>query len=441
MKHKWNILVGADKNKIINAIEEFKLSLKINKEILGGVETSKRIVKIIKIMEGKFKDKRLLVISSSFPDKTNNFYGGIFVKEQLKYLKDYFKKVIVISPVPQTFDIFEMDKWCKNYGFDNIEVYFPRYWCVPLFGFKKRLGNRQFKVVDKLIKKENLKFDLIHCHFTYPASYVGVKLKEKYKKPLVVTAHGYDIYDLPFRNEFWKNKLSHILNKADKIIAVSERNLNCIEKLGFKNTAVVIPNGFDKEKFYYKDMLKCRKKLNLPLDKKIILTVGNLVEVKGQKYLIEAMKSIVKQRKDVLCYIVGEGKLKSKLTKKIKTLGLQDYIKLMGEESHTKIPLWMNACDLFVLPSLNESFGVVQIEAMACGKPVVATKNGGSEEIITSKDYGLLCEPANPEDLAEKILIGLDKKWDEEYILNYAKQFTWEKIAKEIINIYERVLK
>jgi len=79
----------------------------------------------------------------------------------------------------------------------------------------------------------------------------------------------------------------------------------------------------------------------------------------------------------------------------------------------------MNACDLFVLPSLLESFGVVQIEALACGKPVVATRNGGSEEVISSDDYGLLVDPANPNELREKIIEAPDKDWDREKIFVY----------------------
>jgi len=95
---------------------------------------------------------------------------------------------------------------------------------------------------------------------------------------------------------------------------------------------------------------------------------------------------------------------------------------------------------LFVLSSLMESFGVVQIEAMACGKPIVATKNGGSEEIIVSEDYGLLCESGNSKMLAEKILIGLDKEWDAKKILNYARRFTWDNIVEEIMEIYNELL-
>ncbi|RLE45663.1 glycosyltransferase family 4 protein, partial [Candidatus Woesearchaeota archaeon] len=180
---------------------------------------------------------------------------------------------------------------------------------------------------------------------------------------------------------------------------------------------------------------------NIPLNQTILLNVGGVYdEVKGGKYLIEAMQKVVKYRKDVLCTIVGGGKLKGKLERQIRKAGLEDHVKLVGGRPHDEIPIWMNACDLFVLPSLRESFGVVQIEAMACGKPVVATYNGGSEEIITSADYGLLCEPANPGELAEKILIALDKEWDCDKIWEYAEQFTWENITEEIVAVYKSVI-
>ena len=76
---------------------------------------------------------------------------------------------------------------------------------------------------------------------------------------------------------------------------------------------------------------------------------------------------------------------------------------------------------------------------MACGKPIVATYNGGSEEIITSEDYGLLCEPANPDELVDNILIALDKEWDCDKIGEYAEQFTWENIVEEIMDVYKKV--
>ena len=112
-----------------------------------------------------------------------------------------------------------------------------------------------------------------------------------------------------------------------------------------------------------------------------------------------------------------------------------------GNKPSKEIPLWMNACDVFVLPSLSESFGIVQIEAIACGKPVVATYNGGSEEVITNEKLGILVEPEDADGLAKAILKALDTKWDKNYILNYAEQFTWDKIAEKIREVCDEVLK
>lgn len=100
----------------------------------------------------------------------------------------------------------------------------------------------------------------------------------------------------------------------------------------------------------------------------------------------------------------------------------------------------MNACDVFVLPSLAEGNPVVMFEALGSGKPFIGTKVGGESEIITSEDYGLLVEPANPKELAEKILVALDKDWDYKKIRGYAERFTWENIAMEIIKTYEALL-
>ena len=111
----------------------------------------------------------------------------------------------------------------------------------------------------------------------------------------------------------------------------------------------------------------------------------------------------------------------------------------ISETSHDEIPIWMNACDLFVLPSLNEGNPTVMFECLGCGTPFVGTKVGGIPEIITSDDYGLLCEPANPGELAEKILIALDKEWDCEKIQKYAEQFTWENIVEGIMDVYKKV--
>jgi teichuronic acid biosynthesis glycosyltransferase TuaC len=108
--------------------------------------------------------------------------------------------------------------------------------------------------------------------------------------------------------------------------------------------------------------------------------------------------------------------------------------------SGSDIPLWLNACDLFVLPSLEEGFGIAQIEALACGKPVIATKNSGSLEILTDPDVGVLCERADSADFAKGVLEGFDRSWDTEKIVQFAKKYRGENVATVIQAVYQEVI-
>lgn len=324
---------------------------------------------------------------------------------------------------------------------ENIDVHLLSLIYFVTDGKNKSLGDKIAKKAEKLIKEKGIKFDLIHAHFIYPHGYAGIKLGEKFDVPVVITAHGYDVYDLAFRDEGWKKKIKWTLNKATHVITVSQSNRKIlVEKLGVnENKVSIIQNGFNSKLFYSMDKIEVKRELNLPLDKKIILNVANLYPVKGQRYLIDAMKDIVKYRKDILCVIIGGGILRKDLKAQIKKSSIEKYIKLTGPKTHDEIPLWMNAADLFVLSSLNEGNPTVMFEALGTGLPFVGTRVGGVPDIITSEDYGLLCESANPKDLAEKILIGLDKEWDKDKILGYATRFTWENIAKRILHIYEEI--
>lgn len=384
--------------------------------------------------------KNLLIISNNFPDKDGTFVGGNFVKEQVKYLKEYFENIYVVSPVAVGMELLRKTHH-ENYTFDNVHVYFPKYINCPLF---YKCGQDiwiyfEEKAIRKLIEDESLRFDLIHAHFTWRAGSVAIKLKEKYNVPVVITEHS----SRTFTSAIEKKKTQFIRSwkLCDAIIRVRKGDISLLKNVGVSLDKVYyIPNGYNDEAFLEFDSKSCRKRLGLPLDKKIVLNVGNLYgEVKGHKYLIEAMNKVIEQRKDVLCFIVGGGKLESRLKKQISSAGLGDYIKLVGSKPYAEIPFWMNACDVFVLPSLRESFGVVQIEAMGCGKPVVATYNGGSEEIVTSEDYGLLCEPGNPNQLATNILSALDTFWDTKKIKDYSIQFTWNSVSKEIMKTYSKI--
>ncbi len=396
------------------------------------------------------KSKNLLIIANSFPHK-NCLYGGIFVKEQVDVLAEYFNKVYIIAPTPHLPEFFGRFEWIPeswrkginpiDYSYKNISVYFPNFFMPPLNFLRKEYAERAYKSTLKLILKENINFDIIHAHFIYYAGYVGAKLKEKYKKPLIITGHGTDVYELPFRFKNFEKMTKYALSNADYIITVSKSNYMKLMELGVeKEKANVIPNAYDANKFKQISKEQCRNKLNIPKDVKIIISVGMLEHVKGHEYLIKAVNKVVNEKRDILCFIIGSGQLKAKLQKLINDLNLNDYVKLIGAKPHDEIPLWMNACDLFVLSSLNEGNPTVMFECLGCGKPFVGTNVGGVPEIIINDKLGYICGPKNPDELAEKILLALNKEWDEEYILDYSKKFTSDEIAKEIFKIYEKVI-
>jgi glycosyltransferase involved in cell wall biosynthesis len=252
--------------------------------------------------------------------------------------------------------------------------------------------------------------------------------------PLIVTYH-YNEPRLP-SNIFFK----YVIHNLKHLILVSNLQKKIVLELfpEYSNIVSVIPNGFNKKSFSLLDSAHCRTILKLPLDKKIVVIVGNLLEVKGHHFLIEAIKTV--DNKDIYCFIIGDGPLKNKLNAEITANRLEDQIKLIGFQPLKDLPLWMNAADIFVLSSLSEGNPTVMFEALGCGLPFIGTRVGGVPDIITSDDYGLLVDPGDSRELAEKIRMALDRTWDREKISSYAEQYTWENITKEIINVYMHVL-
>ena len=320
----------------------------------------------------------------------------------------------------------------------NVDVkLIPLIYFIP-DGRNKRLGDKLAKSLKKHIQQQETGFNIIHAHFIWPSGYAAAKLSKKFNVPLVLTAHGYDVYDLPFRDSDWFERVKFTLDNADYVITVSNSNKRILtEKLKVPEDKVsVIPNGFDPQLFYPMDKVETRRELGLPQDKKILLNVANLVPVKGHEYLITAMAKIVKKRKDVLLVIVGGGPLYNELKESVRKLGLEKYVILTGPRPHEEIPLWMNAADLFVLPSLSEGNPTVMFEALGAGLPFVGTTVGGIPEIITSEEYGVLCPPRNVDCLIKKILDAFSKKWDRNLISDYSRKFTWDTIGKQVLEAY-----
>lgn len=283
-------------------------------------------------------------------------------------------------------------------------------------------------------------YDIIHDQtsggiFSFVSSVTLSLAAKMTDKKLIVTFHH-------SKTETFIQKYKHIfkivLINSDKMILVSNKQKKFIEQLFPEHSSklIVIPNGYDSNLFYLRNTDECRALLDLPKDKKILFNISNLIDIKGHKYLIKALENVTKDRKDILCLIAGKGHLQESLENQIRKAGLENNVKLIGWIKDEDIPIYLNACDFFVLPSLGEGNPIVMFEAISCGRPFIGTNVGGIPEVIISEDYGLLCNPADPAKLSEVIKIALNKKWDNNKIKEYGKQFSWEAIAKKTCRIY-----
>jgi glycosyltransferase involved in cell wall biosynthesis len=391
------------------------------------------------------KDKTLLVITPDFPDEKNRYLGSIFVKEQIGYIKEYFREIIVISPVPFSLGRIASDRYCSDYQYDNVSVHYPRSFflprIVPGLSYRRKLDfDRRPHTIVKYIKEHFLKFDLIHAQFTWPSAYCAALLKEQYRVPYVITPHE-DPGWLKEEIDLNDARMERAWADADQIMYMNSLEVSKLKKYNPKTISV--PNGFH-PRFYPRDIQECREHLKLPASSRILFTFGNLQKRKGIEYLIDAMNIVTKTRDDVICYIGGKAEYEKGyeafLRKRVSDLNLGDRIHFIGLLKTEDIPLWLNACDLFVLPSLEEGFGIAQIEALACGKPVIAAKNSGSLDILTDPDVGILCERADSADFARGIMEGLARSWDRGKIATFAAKYRGENIARTVLSVYQDML-
>lgn len=263
--------------------------------------------------------------------------------------------------------------------------------------------NNAKKALEDLIKKEDI--DIIHGHYLFPAGAAAVEVGNKHNIKTYVTAHGSDMFELYKSKPFMRPTIKKVLKNADGIFAVSKALRQEIIATGVSGIAEKTKlswNSVDITKFSLKDDDSFKKEFGL-FDKPIVLFVGNLIKRKNVGALLEA-KKIAKS--DYYLVIVGDGPLSKKLRKKVEDENISDVI-FTG--SRTDVENIIPNCDFLVLPSFSESFGLVLIEALACGKPVIGSDVGGISEIIND-DVGLL---VNPNDVSS-ISNSIDKLVDDE---------------------------
>lgn len=378
-----------------------------------------------------------------------NYSAGIFLTQRLRALKKQGLNFEVIAPV-QTDSLFlsflkklfnkkvhRINKKAKlivnGITFNIIPVKRSLFTLI----FRKSIFRKMISKVEEHIDVNS--FDIIHGHWIFPHGYLAYKLKEKYKKPLFLTAHGSDIHTHPSNDKFIKNYTLEALASSEVNIFVSDALRKEAHKLGSdKGKNKVISNGLDMRIFNSNDRDKIKEK-NGVVGKKVVGFVGRLHNIKRANLLPEFFKNIRdKSEFKVKFIIVGSGPLKNEIIRGVDEYNLD--VLFTSNIEHKEVSKYLKMMDVMVLPSKNEGFPNVVLEAKACGCSVVGTNVGGIPEAIGNggkivDDNGDLVNS-----LANSVIDLLEFPIEEKKLSDSVKEYTWESVAKKQIQLYQDVV-
>jgi teichuronic acid biosynthesis glycosyltransferase TuaC len=393
----------------------------------------------------------VLIVSRLYPRPTDPVLG-VFVEEEARELACHCN-LRVVSPAPWFPPAKLFPRWYEYSRLplretrQGVEVYRPRTVVLPRNLLFPLLGFSFYLALRRLVREIEGEFpiDLVHAHMAYPDGFAAARLGKAVGRPTVVTLHGGDV-TLYFRSYFGRRLGLWAIANADRVITVSHslRRKVVEEDSASADKITVIPNGVDASKFAPMPRVEAQNKLGLSADTPRILYVGAITRSKGLHYLLMAFKTLLaRTQKPVELVLVGEGDYEHDAWLVAQRLALADHVLFAGKRPNAEIPLWMNACDVVALPSLSEGFGVVLVEAMACGKPVVATACGGPEDIVTS-DTGILVPPADEKALAQAMsdALGNGGRFSPVVIRQYAvENYAYKGIAARILDVYAEALR
>jgi len=317
----------------------------------------------------------ILIFSRGYPSKRYKM-NGIFEFDQAKALANAGHKVIFAVVDLRSFR--NIRKWgYESFRYQNVQVEALNIPCgrVP----DSIMNFLRVYAIEKLYKRIIEKYgepNIIHSHFLKFGYSSAIVFKEK-GIPLILTEHLSAMNNTSLSSELIKMG-KYTYPKMDKVIAVSETLSKNIEK-NFSVEVTVVPNIIDTKIFEFKENRNDTSKFNF-------ISVGSLIPRKGMDTLIEAFRRSFIGNKNVTLTIYGDGPEKKKLKNIINKYGLCNNVFLKGSANREEIANKMSMADCFVLASKLETFGVVYIEAMAMGLPVIATKCGGPENFVNDEN-------------------------------------------------------
>ncbi len=389
---------------------------------------------------------RTLLFSTLYPSSVRTGHG-IFVETRLRHLLASGRvETKVVAPVPwfpSTHPQFgNYARWAatpKQEIWNGIEVFHPRYFLPPKVGMTVApllLALGAYPTVRRLLRG-GFDFDLIDAHYYYPDGVAAALLARWCGKPFVVTARGTDLNLIPqYALPRWMIRWT--AEQAQASIGVCQALMDVLRDLGAAPDKLhVLRNGVDLERFRPLDQRAMRAALGLPATGMIVLSVGNLVELKGHHLLVKALTRLP----EAYLVIVGEGEERGLLTRLIQQQGLEERARLVGAVPNAELARWYSAADVLALASSREGWANVLLESMACGTPVVATQVGGSPEVVRDPAVGRLVEERSARAFAQAIDALLRDNPDRSAVRRYAEGFSWEATTQGQIGIFLKIIK
>jgi teichuronic acid biosynthesis glycosyltransferase TuaC len=392
---------------------------------------------------GRLPPIRLLTFTTLFPDGERPNHG-IFVENRLRHLVATGAATsTVLAPVPFfPSGAARFGAWSRfarvprHEQRHGLAVHHPRFPVIPRFGMSAApllLYWASRRAIARLLA-DGVAFDVIDAHYVYPDGVAAVWLGRHFGKPVVITARGSDVTELPdYAVPRWF--IRRAIARADGLVGVSSALRDRLIELGADPArAVVLRNGVDTAAFHPVDRDAARTALGLT--RPTLVSVGGLVERKGHHRTIEAMLELP----DFDLMIVGEGPERAALDAQIVRHGLGGRVRLIGPQPHARLPQFYGAADAMVLASSREGWANVLLESMACGTPVVASNIPGNPEVVREPAAGLVVENNTPAGIAAGVRRLFADPPARAATRTYAERFGWDETSAGQVAMFRRVM-
>jgi glycosyltransferase involved in cell wall biosynthesis len=352
---------------------------------------------------------RVLIVTRQFPNAHDPHFSP-FNRQQFAALGKRCE-VEVLASVPWFPGAGLLSRWTlagrwagvpRRETVDGLPVLHPRYVHVPRLG-RPAAGALYAASLAREVLRRRGRVDVVLGSWAFPDGVAAVRLAELLGVPAVVKVHGSDMNVVAAIPSVARS-LRRALPRARRVVAVSRPLADVVASFGVPRERIdVVANGVDPELFHPRPREEARARLgHAGDDRRWLLYVGRLEVAKGVLDLVEAFAALAARRDDVRLLVVGDGGARAACAQAAGKL-LGDRVLLLGARPLEEVPWWMAAADALVLPSWAEGTPNVVIEALACGRRVVATAVGGTPDLVTGPELGELVPPRSPARLADAL--------------------------------------